>query len=696
MNLKIYIFIIFAIIFSPLSVGAIIIDPGNIPQAKLTIVVNTQEESNFIFNLQYESIGIWNSFFRFYDTTENLTYSRDITLSPVDSAYSLEREMIEGGATKYIHCASDNQTTLFLYSNAKVIFTPKDKENIICIFDNINTNTKTPVLIVPGLMGTEIKNGNELLWADINRMAKDVGDGFLDPLSFNKNLVPGNSTPSVSNVISVGKFLGANVFDYTDGLINEFKNQGYTENQDLFTFPYDWRYGVSGKYPSAGSGQVQKTNSDLLGEKISEILAQTGSDKVDVVAHSMGGLVVKKYVVDHVADNHIGKAVFVGVPNTGAPKAVKVLLQGDNFGIPWLADSEIKKIGVNMPTSYDLLPSAQFYNTAGSFVSLVDYTSGSPVEKDLNYGEFKSYLTGDNGLNAQALSNAESLHSASFDNFDLRTAGINLYAIDGCKTATLDNFVEMKTSNPLGGTSKSYARVDVKAGDGTVPLESATNLPIDSANKFYFLPAKHSTMMTADGSRQEIVNLISGSSLNLGNNLITQDISKCNLNGKAISVFSPVNIFVTDQFGNRLGLADDGSIINEIPGADFEIWGEHKFVYLPTDGGQAYTTNLTGTGSGTYTIKSQSIVEGNITLTEAFNNLPVTLQLTGQINFNSDGSTVLSVKENPKSKVKIISPTVEAKNPPKTKDECKKDGWRNFSGMFKNQGDCVSYIEKKK
>lgn len=29
---------------------------------------------------------------------------------------------------------------------------------------------------------------------------------------------------------------------------------------------------------------------------------------------------------------------------------------------------------------------------------------------------------------------------------------------------------------------------------------------------------------------------------------------------------------------------------------------------------------------------------------------------------------------------------------PSTKDQCKKNGWKNFDGMFKNQGDCVSYV----
>jgi len=358
----------------------------------------------------------------------------------------------------------------------------------------------------------------------------------------------------------------------------------------------------------------------------------------------------------------------------------------------------------------------------------------------------------------------------------------------GCKTATMTNFLEVKYKDILGNEHTDYDNVELKTGDGTVPIESATNLPINQANKFYVLQTKHSGLLSSDGSRQAIVNLISGSSLPVGSNLVTQDISKCQLNGKAISVFSPVDIFVTDQNGNRLGLAEDGSIINEIPGADFEIMGEHKFVYLPQDNGQVYNINLKGTGAGTFTIKSQDINNSQITKTEVFSNLPVTASLTGQmdiagsvatlslnnsptpilpsatldalesedflppvatatlsgefmmpeiykekvdvkikatdsnsgvlaVQYNLDNSSYQKIagdiadfnvltegkhsvtffgtdKAGNNSPEQIIS--FEIKKLPTDKNQCKNDGWKNYGKTFKNQGDCVSFVEKKK
>ena len=136
---------------------------------------------------------------------------------------------------------------------------------------------------------------------------------------------------------------------------------------------------------------------------------------------------------------------------------------------------------------------------------------------------------------------------------------------------------------------------------------------------------------------------------------ITQNIADCNLNGKAISVFSPINIFVTDQNGNELGNADDGSILNEIPNAAFEIFGEHKFLYLPTDNGQIYTVNIKGTGVGTYTITNQNLANNQVVGTEVFSNLPVTAKLSGQINLGSQ--TTLTVKETSESGDQTILPS---------------------------------------
>lgn len=498
------------------------------------------------------------------------------------------------------------------------------------------TPRKTPVLIIPGVLGTEINKGSEKLWLDLGHNFSDIGDQFMDSLQFNTNLTPLDTSLSLGSVVTretVDVGIGqVTVFDYTAALTQEFQNQGYTEGTDLFTFPYDWRYGVSRMI------NATSTNVDLLQQKIQEIRTQTGSDEVEVIAHSTGGLLVKKYVMDHPTDNHIGKAVFVGVPNTGAPKAIKTLLQGDSFGIPWLADGEMKKLVGNLPVAYELSPSQQYFNTKGSYVKIINQDSSS---QDLDFNQANSFLTNDHNLNTQALSSAQGLHTIDFDNFDMRNSGVDLYSINGCKAGTISKVIERRS-----GASVTYDQPQLSPGDSTVPLESATNLPIDSSNKYYALKAEHGKMPSQDGIRQKIVNLITGSSLSVADNLITQDISKCKLNGKAVSVFSPLDIDITDQDGNTAGLTE-GSIQNNIPNAVFEVMGEHKFVYLPDDDGQTYTIKINGTGDGTFTLKQDEIDNNQILQTQIFSDIPVTTSLTGEVNLGMNtATTTLSLDSN--------------------------------------------------
>ncbi|MEK7161227.1 MAG: hypothetical protein AAB729_00870 [Patescibacteria group bacterium] len=523
---------------------------------------------------------------------------------------------------------------------------------------------KTPVLIVPGILGTELWQGDEPIWLEYSKLFS-FSDNFLDVLSFESNLLPQNSNLNYRSVIRKINPLGSfKKFDYTDGLINEFISQGYIEGKDLFTFPYDWRYGVSGKFEN-GSTTVEQ-----LKGQIDYILTQTDADKsagkLDVIAHSTGGLLLKKYVIDHPTDHHVNKALFVGVPNLGVPKAFKVLIDGDNFGVTGLNSDEMKKISQNMPVVYDLAPSQVYYQTKGSFYHLADWdpsTMKFPQSKDLSLEEAYERLTQIFAGNLQAVSNAKDLHSQSFDNYDLRTVGVDAYNVVGCKSGTVGSLYEYKSRSLLGNTQTSFEAPKLVSGDGTVPFESANSIQSD-ASRTYFVPkADHGKMLSEDGTRQLIVNLLAGSSLNVGDKIITHDqlVSNqglCQLNGRVIKIKSPVAISITDQAGNFSGLAEDGSVQNDISGADYEVWGEHKYVFLPTDEGQTYTIKLQGTGNGTFTVNDQTIVGDNVVKTQVFSNLPVTSALTGQVNLGSGSNeTTLLLQETPTSTQITIHPS---------------------------------------
>ena len=502
----------------------------------------------------------------------------------------------------------------------------------------------TPVLIIPGVLGTEISSPEQKLWLDIEHTLKDIGDGFMDDLAFGNDLKPLKNNLIIGNVLTELDLLSNPAFIYSQRLIDEFCTHGYALNDDLFLFPYDWRYGVD-----------EKTISQLK-QKISDIMAATGSTKVDIVAHSTGGLLVKKYVMENPDSNHIDKAVFVGVPNTGAPKAIKTLLVGDNFGDPFLAQNEMRKLARNFPVVYDLAPSRQYYSWMGSFMKVSEgslFSSSTP--KDLDFDQTNDLLLNGHGMNASGIDHAAALHTPDFDNYDLRKAGVDLYSINGCKTGTIGGVTEI--DNKL--FAKEYTVSKEVGGDGTVPIESSTNLPIDKSHKYYSLNADHGTMLSQDGIRQEILNLISGNNIPVRQDFITQDSAQCGLNGHDFAVYSPLSIDVVDTEGRHSGVSLDtpAGIENAIPNADYEIIGDHKFVYVPTDNAQTYTITIKGTDTGTFTFTNATIMNNTVVKTDVFRDIPVTSSLRGTVE-SIDSTTVLKLDTDGDGTVdKILTPT---------------------------------------
>jgi len=97
-----------------------------------------------------------------------------------------------------------------------------------------------PVIIIPGIMGTELYNGDELIWPNLINMFES-NDYFLTE-NLNLDLV-GNSIINISIGGVIKKILNIPVFsvDIFDSLVTDLESSNYLENQNYFLFPYDWR-----------------------------------------------------------------------------------------------------------------------------------------------------------------------------------------------------------------------------------------------------------------------------------------------------------------------------------------------------------------------------------------------------------------------------------------------------------------------
>jgi pimeloyl-ACP methyl ester carboxylesterase len=555
---------------------------------------------------------------------------------------------------------------------------------------------KTPLILIPGVGGSELAtthpfvwneddghggnyfynySANEKVWIN-NLMAGLPGnDDYFDVLRLNQD-----GKTSLVNLVTT-----ETLFSGYDSAINFFKSNGYTLGEDFFLFPYDWRKDISLTTP-------------LLDQKVDEIKAQTGSQKVDIVAHSMGGLVARNYISDSSRAQNVRKLFTLGTPHLGSVDSLKKLKFGGcitqgfwNDFEEWtkacvgMSPSEVKDVLQNMTSGYELIPSREYYN----FYDGQDRNHPFPYKSNgvqFSYNELKSLLTLLNYTTSLFVP-SESFHV--LDNSLINTNGVDVFNIVGSGISTLGQIVEKKQKDFFGNNVMKKDEFKIN-GDRTVPLFSAS---LTNGSKSLLGNAK--VFYTKQGHGELIA---SGSALYLVRNILEENSDLPErvsdhpypLSGTGLSVYSPVNINVYDSLGNHTGPTDDGDFEENIPGSSYDALDDSKFIFLP-DGGN-YKIKFEATDKGDFDFKirkyendiiSQEILYKDIPLTSStkaetqfdtsFNQFPI-------IHLDRNGDETIDQDINPSSS--LIGDVVYDQIPPQTAIVL--DGIKGNNGWYKS------------
>lgn len=585
----------------PLPVSAVL----QIPDIEGTItIVKYTIGGDDVFNFQVDEEQDFQSSQRFdvQVSTSNLIGSQDLVLPGGGSTYYIKEDPAAGWDFSDVYCGSlTHESTTYVLGDVAVVQLATG-DHVHCIFTNKKTgNEKIPVLIIPGIAGTELYNGNDWIWMNLSSMYSSVNDRFLsDALVLSDSgetinqIATGDIIRSTSlDVPIIGTVLKINSFEY---LIYTLQEQGYQEDDNFFVFPYDWRLDL-----------VETENQ--LNQKIAAIKSLTGSQKIDIVAHSMGGLLTKAYLQKY-GNSSVNKLIFVGTPHLGAPKAGKVLLEGDRFGIPWLEEDRIRDIALNSPALHELLPSPAYFDVFQGYIRRNKIFGTNPL---MSYEETKDYYISEQNKNPLMFRKAEELYDIDLPEYDF--SGIDVYNIAGCKTSTQAAYSLSYGDDGIGG-------VGYTSGDGTVPLVSADYINTPTVHKFYVKGADHAELPSTEGARQLITNILTGQTLSTGGN-ISNSSAFCNFKGKSLSWHSPVEVHIYDATGNHTGPIENNGIEYGIPNIDYEVLGHDKFIFLPTDEGQEYMVRAKGLGEGTFDLQVSDVANGEVIKTVVFNDVPV-------------------------------------------------------------------------
>ena len=462
---------------------------------------------------------------------------------------------------------------------------------------DVTVALREPVVIIPGIAGSILQksaDGSEV-WPDVGKMLVSPSDDFLDALALDASGNDARSTIRVAGILAAAKLTAgaATLYsnDFYGNFMNALKAEGYVDNQNLFTAPYDWRMDIV-------------RSAAMVGAKIAQAVAASPTGKVNIVAHSMGGLALKRFLAGFSSSaSFLDKVVLVGVPQLGAPYAFKALNYGDDLDIPIVNQSEVKKIMQNMPAIYELLPSRRYLGVAGGY--LQDFRDGAD-DAILDFAGTAKYQLSNlaDARNGALLSLGDNFHQA-IDNAPINAP--NVYVVAGCGKPTITG---------IDVYDDGVVDLERGSGDGKVPEVSALNLA-SGAHDYFVLSGQtgisHASLLSDARPVTLVKNILDGNlSAPLPQGISSREAdcspqpsSLANETSIEFSSSGGFDLGVYDAAGNFTGRTASGTVVLGISGSEYDQLGSSTFILVPatTNGSTIYRAVGQMVASGTFALK---------------------------------------------------------------------------------------------
>ncbi len=429
-----------------------------------------------------------------------------------------------------------------------------------------------------------------------------TGDYNLDGFKKNKMIVdPVILIPGIlgSAFNTKGELKIDPIWHKYDDLVKSFKKNGFKENENFFAFPYDWR-------------RTNKDTAILLKYKIKQVKEKTKISKVDVVAHSMGGLVAREYVENGDYKNDIDQLIFLGTPQKGSPKSYLMWEAGGGFlkkqdrllrhhlnheANEKGYDDLGKYVREKIPSVQELLPDYDYLVDTEKNNELKKYFEGYPRNEFLEKLNEKENLT--------------KLKNLQIINFVGKNG--NSDTISKIKIKKKEVKDKWKHGYPNDFDNKNGDRGLIRnTGDGTVPLSSAMSIGANIEKEF---KVNHTALPTK--TQCEIIKELTGYFVD--ENVEEEDqvckyIDKWDIpNMLLFQVFSPIDIQIIAPDGKRVGKNfETGGFYDEIEGAYYTGYDtDTEFVTIPNPIDGEYKVLTQGTSDGNYKIEATDISQND-------------------------------------------------------------------------------------
>lgn len=382
---------------------------------------------------------------------------------------------------------------------------------------------------------------------------------------------------------------------------------------NLFVYAYDWRLDNA-------------ASASLLDQYVTCIKQFYPNTRVNILTHSMGGLLARRYIIDH--PGTVDKLITIAAPWLGAPKAIMALETGSFLGssliqaaATQLSDAEVKKLVEFFPGAHQLLPSAAYFALAGSPFGEQTYDSNGDDKLDPNYS-YNQFIELMNKLhsNQPPATNSFLFHHYSKqnhnqDDWSSETSsqqGVRYYHLYGVQNtpATVGKLkaVNRQRCYPRAGCHTDKYDVDLTDGDGTVPAISAAR----SNDQSWGLNARGTTIVRVNGPNDDVEHTALAKNQNVidyvrsvlqpassqqngvaqaeasnGETTLTSTNAMTTTAAYHLRIDGIRQMTITDSNGNTATMTND-TLVNTIPNlTDIHLGDASHMLIMPAD--QVYT-----------------------------------------------------------------------------------------------------------
>lgn len=339
-----------------------------------------------------------------------------------------------------------------------------DNLNEVYSYISKDLTDEAPIIFIPGILGSRLFEDpecNSVLWTpegSVPQMLRTLSSAKTKmkidvPLYVNK--------PVDQNKLSTDKreYGATQIYkNMIDSLCQRFPDK------EVYFFSYDFR----------------KSNVEN-GRILNDFINSLDHQKVNIVAHSMGGLVSANYISEN-GDSKINKIILVGSPLEGAPQLLNAVMHWEIAG-NGLLDTVlglaglVKDVKASYKSTAEMYPTKNYFDQVGFFVrDRYDWIDRYYTCKKIDYKTYQKYgkvIFSDNyeeAVKEQEKINVDGINVLSTLDNSYFVFGTGMHTVKSVEFKDANNLYEMDTIDDKNISDLLYENT----GDGTVPYLSYT------------------------------------------------------------------------------------------------------------------------------------------------------------------------------------------------------------------------------